>query len=58
MYWLRFAIVALVVFAAAYVSLSVALAVFWQISGRRLRTLSADALFQLRISPFVIASQL
>lgn len=55
MYWLRFAIVALVVFAAAYVSLSVALAVFWQISGRRLRTLSADALFLLRISPFVIA---
>ena len=55
MYWLRCAIVALVVFAAAYVSFSAALATFWQIFGRRLRVLSADALFLLRISPLVIA---
>ena len=55
MYWLRCAIVALVVFAAAYVSFSAALATFWQILGRRLRVLYADALFLLRISPLVIA---
>jgi Zn-dependent protease with chaperone function len=55
MYRLRCAIVALVVFAAAYVSLSVTLAVLWQTFGRRLRTFSADALFLLRISPLLIA---
>jgi Zn-dependent protease with chaperone function len=55
MYWLRCAIVALVVFAAAYISLSAALAVFWQLFGDRLRARSADALFLLRISPLVVA---
>jgi Zn-dependent protease with chaperone function len=55
MYWLRAAIVALVVFAAAYISVSAILAVLWQCCERRLRTLSADALFLFRISPLVIA---
>jgi Zn-dependent protease with chaperone function len=55
MYWLRCAIVALVVFAAAYVSLSATVAIFWQALGRRLRSLSADALFLLRVSPLLIA---
>jgi Zn-dependent protease with chaperone function len=55
MYWLRCAIVALVVFAIAYVSLSATLALLWQAFHRRLRALSADALFLLRISPLVAA---
>jgi Zn-dependent protease with chaperone function len=55
MYWLRCAIVALVVFAAAYLTLSATVAVLWQVCARRLRMLSADALFLLRISPLVIA---
>jgi Zn-dependent protease with chaperone function len=55
MYWLRCAIVALVVFAIAYISLSATLAVLWQLLHRRMQALSADALFLLRISPLVVA---
>lgn len=55
MYWLRCAIVALVVFSAAYVALSVTTALLWRLGYRYLRTLTADSLFLLRIAPLVLA---
>lgn len=53
MYWMRCAIVALVVFAIVYVTLSALLALVWRTMDRRWRPFPADALFLLRIAPLV-----
>jgi beta-lactamase regulating signal transducer with metallopeptidase domain len=55
MYWVRCAIVLLIVFSLAYVALSTVLAAVWNAFQRRLTPVSANALFALRIAPVAIA---
>jgi Zn-dependent protease with chaperone function len=56
MYWVRAAIVSLIVFSFAYVALSAVLAVVWKALERRLSSSSADALFAMRVAPVALAS--
>jgi Zn-dependent protease with chaperone function len=55
MYWVRCAIVSLIVFSLSYVVVSTLLALIWNAFQRRLASLSANSLFALRTAPLFIA---
>jgi Zn-dependent protease with chaperone function len=55
MYWIRAAVVSLIVLSFSYVVLSAALVVVWNSLQRRMTSISADALFALRIAPLAVS---
>ena len=56
MYWVRAAIVSLIVFSFAYVFLSTLLAICWNALQQQFASLAADELFALRVAPLASAS--